>query len=270
MGRGARCQKGSHTLVKGTHWAEIRSLLLEGSVEGPLKSEHKEQLFLFSESWQASKLIWDQRAFVCDNWVLLQTSWRATLTVGNPKDLFGRLQKKLPNGSKIAVYSDIFINFFWALFPEENACNDTDAYKAFLPHRLEETRHCLPVSNFHVSSRGDLVHRCWNSSSFFIIFIDTSCCQCWWVGQSRVFNAFLSPLPLSPGEKQSHINKPIQMSSMKQKLKFQIFLGITIPEDGVKITSLLQMDGFFYIEIPKDWEKMCSFFCLFFHEPENE
>lgn len=60
------------------------------------------------------------------------------------------------------------------------------------------------------------------------------------------------------------------MSSMKQKLKFQIFLGITIPEDGVKITSLLQMDGFFYIEIPKNWEKMCSFFCLFFHEPENE
>lgn len=76
-------------MVKGTHWAEIRSLLLEGSVRGPLKSEHKEQLFLLSESWQTSKLIQDQRAFVCDNWVLLQTSWRATLAVGNPKDLFG-------------------------------------------------------------------------------------------------------------------------------------------------------------------------------------
>lgn len=42
---------------KGPHWAETRSLLLEGSVGGPLKSEHEQHLFLFSESWQASKLI---------------------------------------------------------------------------------------------------------------------------------------------------------------------------------------------------------------------
>ena len=153
------------------------------------------------------------------------------------------------------------------MFPEENTCNDTDVYEDFLAQHLEKTRRCLPVSNFHVSSRGDLVHRCWNPSSFFIIFVDTNCCQCWWVGKSWVFNAFLSSLPLSPDEKQSHINTPNQMSSMKQKLKFQIFLGITIPEDGVKITSLCSTNGWiFYTKIPKDWEKMCSFFRLFFHE----
>lgn len=60
------------------------------------------------------------------------------------------------------------------------------------------------------------------------------------------------------------------MSSMKQKLKFQILLGITIPKDGVKITSFCSTNGWiFYIKISKDWEKMRSFFHLFFHEAEN-
>lgn len=45
---------------------------------------------------------------------------------------------------------------------------------------------------------------------------------------------------------------------------------MTIPEDGVKNHKSCSTNGMcFYMEIPKDWEKMHSSFCLFFHETEN-
>ncbi|XP_032498464.1 uncharacterized protein LOC116759140 [Phocoena sinus] len=55
---------------------------------------HRKRWYLFCLlGCQASKLICNRRVFVCDNWVLLQTSWHATSAVGKSNDLLDDYRK---------------------------------------------------------------------------------------------------------------------------------------------------------------------------------
>lgn len=203
---GTRYQRGASTWLEA-HWSQsVRNICF----------------FLFSESQQASKQIWDKRAlfviigFFC-KWVdmpcqllaILMTFWLST--------------EKIANGSKITVYSDVFINLLLSTVSrrklgEWNSClwGPCIFPRSYSPAmHLAKERHCPPDFNFlsltFASAPREPGSQMLESRLLFhYLLLTPVAASAGGAGKSWILNAFLSPLPPSQDEKQWNTNKPIQ------------------------------------------------------------
>lgn len=110
LGCRTRCQRGGSALVQ-RHPRGLNQAPAAGGVSGRPTEVRAWETSASSSFLKAVRTVkQSETRGLCENWFLLQTSGQATSAVGNSNDLSVEYRKQLSNGSKITVYSDLFVS----------------------------------------------------------------------------------------------------------------------------------------------------------------